>query len=169
MKITAFGKTGKKLKVGTKWYALSSAVQGFMSNNADNFKMGQEVRFDVGEQDRWGNDVIVKIQSVSGSRGQSQTTTEEESEEAETEETPATTSYPGTSNARGRSGYQGTARPRTTSWGGKSPQDQENIKRLSVLRAVGDSLTSMQGHIDPNNVQEIAQGLYEFYYGLVSA
>jgi hypothetical protein len=46
---------------------------------------------------------------------------------------------------------------------GKSPEEQNNIKRLALGNMVSRSLIALQGHIDLNNIYEIIDTLYSKY------
>lgn len=43
----------------------------------------------------------------------------------------------------------------------------ESIKRQAIMHAVSRSLISLQGHIDPNNIGDIAEQLYKKFQQLV--
>jgi len=49
----------------------------------------------------------------------------------------------------------------------KSPEVQESIKRQAIGHMTSRSLISLQGHIDVNNIQEIAESIYKMYVKLV--
>jgi len=46
---------------------------------------------------------------------------------------------------------------------GKSPEEQESIRRQAVGHMVSRTLIALQGHVDPNNIQDIIDSLYEKY------
>ena len=50
---------------------------------------------------------------------------------------------------------------------GKSPEVQESIKRQAIGHMTSRTLIALQGHVNPNNIQEIAASLYKKYQELV--
>ena len=50
---------------------------------------------------------------------------------------------------------------------GKTPEVQESIKRQAIGHMTSRTLISLQGHVDPNNVEAIAERLYKKYQDLV--
>lgn len=51
---------------------------------------------------------------------------------------------------------------------GKSPEELENIVRTNCNNATAQTLTALQGQIDPNMVKELATSLYLHYYYLAT-
>lgn len=49
----------------------------------------------------------------------------------------------------------------------KSPEVQESIKRQAIGHMTSRTMIALQGHIDPNNVHEIAESIYNTYVRLV--
>ena len=50
---------------------------------------------------------------------------------------------------------------------GKTPEVQESIKRQAIGHMTSRSLIALQGHVDINNIQEVAASLYKKYQELV--
>jgi len=50
---------------------------------------------------------------------------------------------------------------------GKTPEEQESIKRQAIGHMVSRSLIALQGQVDVNNIQKVAEELYKKYQELV--
>ena len=50
---------------------------------------------------------------------------------------------------------------------GKTPEVQESIKRQAIMHATSRALIALQGHLDPNNIEAVAESLYKKFQGLV--
>ena len=50
---------------------------------------------------------------------------------------------------------------------GKSPEEQESIKRQAIGHMVSRTLIALQGQLDVNNIQKVAEELYKKYQELV--
>ena len=55
----------------------------------------------------------------------------------------------------------------TTSGYGKSPAEQDSIKRQAIMHAVSRALIALQGQVSPDNIEEVAAKLYKKFQELV--
>ncbi len=57
--------------------------------------------------------------------------------------------------------------PKSGSGYGKSPEVQASIKRQAIGHMTSRTMIALQGHIDPNNIQEQIRAIYALYVELV--
>lgn len=129
------------------WVVVEKNVLDFAKKN---FNEGDEVEFEYYTDKSKKVHVKGYIKKVGGT----DTPAPKETTSRPTE-TPAPQSNPVKTNA-----------PEKKTWG-KTPEEQDSIKRQAIGHMVSRTLISLQGHVDPNNVHEIATELYKTYQELV--
>lgn len=145
MTITKFGKGGTMVQIGRGWYFLADPVQKFIASTG--IQVGDTVQFNVGSRDEKGTGTITMIKKLGGGSA------EPSNSQDDTNDDPS---------MNGSSHVSSPAR-------GNAPamSTQDSIVRQTVLKATADTLVTLQGDVNLNNVQSIAKSLFDFYYGLV--
>lgn len=130
------------------WATCSDAVHAFAKKA---FKEGDEV--DIQYDQKNGQYFVTRITKP----GQSTYTNKEEySPKTDFPKTTPTNIVNSNSTAKKYTSYS------------KSPEDKEQIKRLSVLRAVSTAVQTMTGQLDANTLGDYIEELYRKLYKVVS-
>lgn len=151
MKIVAFSKNGKMAKMSDdtgeeKWYFFTEKVEQFIKK----FSVGDTVEATVAEKE--GKQILTFIKGNGTGGFSPKTSTASFDDPSETDEAPKTT-------------FKSTFTPAKT-WG-KSPEEQNTIKRQAIGHMVSRTLISMQGLVSVDNVEGIIDRLYAKYQEVV--
>lgn len=143
----------------SKWYWMSPAVEKYAKAQ---IPVGTEVELQT--ETKNGKDVITRITKEGNSSSTPQTNKDEPQGftckecGAALKDDKYDTCYDCNQKNKksGKSNYYS-----------KSPAEREMIKRQAMGHMVSRTLISLQGHVDPNNVEELATSLYKLYENLV--
>lgn len=156
MKIIKFGAAGKMVRIGEEsrnsiWYKISDTVRPFLIKMAE----GDDVTIRSEKQN--GMDVLVHISKGNG--------------DVATDSAPVSTnriaskstayvskSFPQPATDTGKA---------TTKTYGKSPEEQDSIKRQAIGNMASRSLIALQGQVTVENIGEVTRAQYALFQELV--
>ena len=138
-------------KKGT-WYSCSNAVYDYVSKN---FKEGDKVTLQT------DNDTVVKVTKGEGVVQEAKTTPKYVCEDCGKELKDG--KYKKCYNCNKKAPKTSTE---NKSYGYKSPEVQESIRKQAVGHMVSRSLIALQGQVDINAIHEVIKALYVTYDNL---
>jgi nucleoid-associated protein YgaU len=152
MKILKFGASGRMVQIGadpqnSEWYVITPTVENFIKT----MKEGEDVTIRFEKTN--GKNHLSFIQRGNGAVSSTPTGTNRVGGYTKTPYTPQATAKPDVGGAKTY---------------GKSPAEQDTIKRQAVMHATSRSLISMQGRVNEENIFEISEKLYMHYWDLVN-
>lgn len=153
-KIVRFSKQGNMVQIPTdknpvKWFFLNDAVIAFTKNKG--FVSGDEVEFEVDNPNQ-KTPTITKMWKV-GQKPSSTPASVSSKVEKPKEELKKPASSNGTNN--------------TTSYQTAEEKKSEGIKRLAIGNMTSRALISLQGYVNEDNIETIAEKLYKKFEQLV--
>jgi len=166
-KLFARSKNGKMLKIGdspegSKWYFMTDAVINFFEGKFNN---GDEVVIETTQQN--GSAYITKITKAGSTNAtpHQETTGSMDNNGDGFHKKKWVPRDEFIANLKKQKGESAPTTEKKT-WG-KSPEEQDSIKRQAIMHAVSRAMISMQGIITPDNVEEVAEKLYRKFQELV--